>query len=43
VSGAGSLVGIVTLDDLVRHIAGTLLKLAELPLRQRSAEKELRS
>lgn len=42
VSGTGSLVGIVTLDNLVRHIAGTLSELAELPLRQRSAEKELR-
>lgn len=43
VSGTGSLVGIVTFDDLVRHIAGTLVELAQLPLRQRSAEKELRS
>jgi CBS domain-containing protein len=43
VSSTGSLVGIVTFDDLVWHIAGTLFELAELPLRQRSAEKDLRS
>ena len=43
VGATGSLVGIVTLDDLVLHIAGTLSKLAELPLRQRSAERELRT
>jgi CBS domain-containing protein len=43
VNGTGSLIGIVTLDDLVRHIAATLVQLAELPPRQRGVEREVRA